>query len=126
MLEHSVRGARLVDCTIGNEYDPVGEMVGEAELMRDQQHRATLFGKRVDYPKHLADELGVERGCRLVEEQHFRLHRERAGDCDALLLSPGKLARISIELVLQPDLDELSHGCVACGVLPNALHREQA
>src|SRR5215472_7852224 len=126
MFEYSVRGARLVDRAIGDEHDPIGEMVGEAELMRDQQHRATLFGKRMYHPKHLADELGVERGRRLVEEQHFRLHRQRAGDCDALLLSTGKLARINIELVLQSDLDELSHGCVACSVLPHAFHREQA
>jgi hypothetical protein len=40
---------------------------------------------------HLAPELLVERGKRLVEEQHLRLVDERPGQRHALLLAAGKL-----------------------------------
>src|SRR5690242_7708868 len=33
---------------------------------------------------------GVQRGCRLVHQEHLRLHRQRAGDAEALLLSAGE------------------------------------
>ena len=47
----------------------------------------------VHHVEHLLDHLRVERGGRLVEEHDLRLHRERAGDRDALLLAAGELAR---------------------------------
>ena len=36
---------------------------------------------------------GVEVGQRFVEQQHARMDRQRAGQCDALLLTAGQLAR---------------------------------
>ena len=47
--------------------------------------------------EHLADHLGVERRGRLVEQHHDRVHAQRAGDRDALLLPARQLSR---ELVL--------------------------
>ncbi len=47
---------------------------------------------RIDV-EHLADQLGVERRGRLVEQHQLRLHRQRAGDRDALLLAAGELRR---------------------------------
>jgi hypothetical protein len=41
---------------------------------------------------HLLAEPPVERRQRLVEQQHPRLRRERAGERDALLLAAGELA----------------------------------
>ena len=41
--------------------------------------------------EHLADEFGIERRGRLVEEHQLRPHGEGAGDRDALLLAAGEL-----------------------------------
>ena len=49
--------------------------------------------------EHLGDHLGVERGGRLVEQHQLRLHRERPGDRDALLLAAGELRRHLLRLV---------------------------
>ena len=40
---------------------------------------------------------------RLVEQQHLRLQRERAGDRDALLLAARQLARVVVGLVGEAD-----------------------
>ena len=40
-------------------------------------------------PKNVADQFGIQRRGRLVEQDRLRLHRERAGNRDALLLSAG-------------------------------------
>ena len=53
--------------------------------------------------QHLAGQLGIERRGHLVEQHHLRLHRQRAGDGDALLLAAGKLLGIGVELVGQAD-----------------------
>ncbi len=57
--------------------------------------------------EHLADQLGVERRGRLVEEHQLRLHRQRPRDRDPLLLAAGELGRVAVGLVGQPDLGEL-------------------
>ena len=44
-----------------------------------------------------------ERGYRFVENEKTRLHRERTGDRDSLLLSTGKLRRIFVDMVSQPN-----------------------
>ena len=59
-------------------------------------------------PQFLAD-LGVERAERLVEQEHFRPVRERAGDGDALLLAAGKLGRQALVHALERD--ELQQLC---------------
>ena len=49
--------------------------------------------------QHLLDHLGIERRGRLVEQHHLRLHAERAGDGDALLLAARELAGIFVRLL---------------------------
>ena len=94
--------------------------------MRDQEHRPSFLGQRVDHAQDLAHQLRIERRGRLVEQQHFRVHRQRAGDRDPLLLSAGKLPRIRMELVLQPYLRQLFGGTRARRPLGRALHRDQS
>ena len=48
--------------------------------------------RREQFLAHLQPQLGVEIRQRLVEQQHLRLDRQRAGDRDALLLAAGELA----------------------------------
>src|SRR3546814_3992171 len=58
---------------------------------------------------HLAADQRVERRERLVEEPDLRLHRQRAGDADALLLAARQLARIVGLAALEADqLDHLA------------------
>src|SRR6202007_1935109 len=58
------------------------------------------------YRQHFADELGIQRAGRLVEEQHVGMHGKRPGDRDTLLLASGKADRILVALVLEADLFE--------------------
>ena len=49
--------------------------------------------------QHFASEFGVAGAGRLIKEQHLGLHRQRAGEGDALLLPTRKLGGILILLV---------------------------
>ena len=53
--------------------------------------------------EHLADQLGVERRGRLVEEHQLRVHRQRPGDRHALLLAAGELVRVVVHPVAEAD-----------------------
>ena len=63
-------------------------------------------GQVPDHRQDLADELGVQRRGRLVEEDHTGPQGQRPGDRDPLLLAPGELARVGAGLVGQPDAGE--------------------
>ena len=69
--------------------------------MRDDDHGHMLLGEGADDLEHLARELGIERGGRLIEKQDLGVHLERARDGHALLLTAGELARIGIGLVAE-------------------------
>ncbi len=49
---------------------------------------------------------GIEGRRDLVEEHHAGLHHQRAGDRDPLLLAAGKLMRMLLGLLLEPDASE--------------------
>ena len=51
----------------------------------------------------LGADLGVERAERLVEQQHPRLDRERAGERHALALAAGELGRVALGEAGEPD-----------------------
>jgi hypothetical protein len=44
--------------------------------------------------EYLLDHLGIERGCRLVEEDQLGIHRQGASDGGALLLPAGQLGGV--------------------------------
>ena len=54
----------------------------------------------------------IERAERLVEQQHLRLHRERAGEADALLHAAGDLGRPLVLGVRHLHELEIVHGPV--------------
>jgi hypothetical protein len=56
--------------------------------MRHDEHRHTAASQIPHHHEHLSDELRVERGGDLVEEHHVRVHHQRTGDGDPLLLTP--------------------------------------
>src|SRR5438132_8602739 len=62
------------------------------------------FSQIVQRPQHARDflnELGIQRRSGLVEENHLRLHRQRARNGYALLLAARKLRRIEVFLFTQ-------------------------
>ncbi len=82
------------------------DLARETHLVRDDEHRHALRRELAHDGQHLAPQLGIERGGRLVEQHDLRLHGERACDGDALLLAAGQPRRIDVALVGQADLGE--------------------
>ena len=63
-------------------------------------NRIARFSRRLDLLEqlhHLRLDRDIERGHRLVGDQQFRIHRQRAREADALALAAGELMRIAIE-----------------------------
>ena len=82
--------------------DAIGHAEGFFLIVRDDDRRdsdRTL--NLADGAPQLVANLRVERAERLVEQQHARLVRERASDCDALLLTARKLARQPFVVTLE-------------------------
>jgi hypothetical protein len=96
-----------VDRAAVHEDDAVGDIVGEAELVRDDHHGHAFVDQLAHGQQHLAHQLRIERRGGLVEEHHGGLHRQRPRDGHALLLAAGELARILLRLLQDPDLVEL-------------------
>jgi len=87
--------------------DPVGRLAREPHFVGDDDHRRLeVESQSLHDIENLAYELRIQGRGRLVEEHQLRLHRERAGDRDALLLATRELRRVVVDLVGQPDLLE--------------------
>ena len=71
--------------------------------MGDDDHRHSRLGEIAQDDEHLSDELRVEGRRDLVEEDDARLHHQRAGDRDALLLTPRELVWVLLGLLLEAD-----------------------
>ena len=87
----------------------MGDLAREAHLMRDDDHGHAVARERDHDVEHFLDHLRIERGGRLVEQHGDRIHGERAGDRDALLLAAGQLAGKFLRLVAQADAVEQAH-----------------
>ena len=89
-----------------NTDHPVGDAAREIHLVGHHDHGHAFVGERLHHAQHLADGLGVERRGRLVEQHELRLHGERAGDRDALLLAARELRRVLRGIFGEADLGE--------------------
>ena len=84
--------ADLGDLALAHHDDAVAERHRLRLVMGDVDRRhAQSSEQRVDLDAQHVAQLGVERGQRLVEQQHARLGRERAGQGHALLLPAREL-----------------------------------
>ena len=101
-MARTCRRAALDDQAAVHEDDLVGDLSREAHLVGDDDHRHAVPGELLHRVQDLADELGVQRRGRLVEQHQLRVHRQRPGDRDALLLPTGELRGVGVELVRQP------------------------
>ena len=60
--------------------------------------------------KDVADKLGIKRRRGLIKEHHMRIHRQGAGDGNALLLAARELARHKVDTLGKTDLGQLLDG----------------
>ena len=104
-----VTGADLHDLAVAHDQDAVAQLERLGQVVGDEHHRlADLAVQPDDLVLHVAADQRVQRGERLVEEQHVRVARERAGQTDALLHAAGELVRIGLLVAGEPDqLDDL-------------------
>ena len=110
--------ADLLDMPLVHHDDPVGELERLFLIVRDED--AGDFDLVVQPPQPSAQflpHLGVERAERLVQQQDFRLDRERARECDALALPAGELRGIAIgEEVELHEFQQLMHAPLDLGL----------
>ena len=122
-LENLSRRALLDDAALVEDDDPVGDAAGEIHLVRDDEHGHAFVGERLHDAQYLADRLRIERRGRLVEEHQRRLHGERAGDRDALLLAAGERGRVDLALSARPHFLEQRVGALLARLRVELQHR---
>jgi hypothetical protein len=59
----------------------------KAHLVRHQHHRHGVHRQPIENTDHLTDQFWIESGSDFVKEDEARLHGERPGDRDPLLLA---------------------------------------
>src|SRR5437762_1973693 len=96
-----------------HEDHAVRHLARESHLVRDHHHGHAFLGELDHHVEHFIDHLGVERGGRLVEQHGDRVHRERARDCHALLLTAGELPRVLVLVGEETDAVEELEALVA-------------
>ena len=111
-----------------HEDDLVSHIAGKGHFVSHDDHGHLVFGQFLDNLEHFAGEFRVQRRGRLVEEKNLRVHRERAGNGHALLLTTAKLAGISLLLAFEAHALEQSTANVPrflAGISKHA-HRSEA
>ena len=110
-----VRSAQLEDVALGENADPVGERSGILEVMGDEDRRqAELAQQLLELGAHTRARVRVERGHRLVEQQHRGIACERPGQRDPLALAARELLGPRPRQVRDPEpLEQLVHAVAA-------------
>src|SRR5262245_40009879 len=85
--EERVRRVLLDDLSVGHEHHTMGRTAREAHFVRHDQHAHAVARELNHHVEYFLDHFGIECGRRLVEENQRRIHRQRASDGGALLLS---------------------------------------
>src|SRR4051812_5210121 len=105
------RGADLLDLALVHDHDLLGHLHGLLLVVRheDGGHVHLVVQTPQPLAQLLADG-GVECAERLVEEQHLRLHRQRARERHPLALATGELRRVALAVCLEMnELQQLVH-----------------
>ena len=99
-----LRRIRLLDDALAHHRDAVGDAQCFFLIMGHvNRGNADLFLDVADRPTHFHAQLGVEVRERLVHEQHARMHDNRTGQGDTLLLAPGQAFGQAVLIVLNAD-----------------------
>ena len=98
--------ALLDDPPFVHEDHPVRHLLGEADLVGDDDERHARLGEAADHGEHFGDQLGIEGRSGLVEQHQPGRDGERAGDRHALLLAAGEAMRQVVQVAAEADADE--------------------
>ena len=71
--------------------------------MRGQQDRDAAGGQAVEQQREVGLHGRIETGHRLVQQQHVRLHRQHAGDADALFLAEAEVVHGTARVIRHVD-----------------------
>ena len=93
--EELLRGILFFDDSFVDKEDAGSHFSGKSHLVRDDCHRHARFRQLLHNFQNFADHFGVESGGGLVEEEHVRIHGQRADDRDTLFLSAGEACGIA-------------------------------
>ena len=95
-MENLSRRAGLDDFSLIHHGDAVGDVVDDAKVMGDENHRQPeVFLERGDEIEDLRLDGDIECGDRFVGDDELRFRGERAGDGDALALAAGEFVRMT-------------------------------
>src|SRR3954454_8158407 len=90
-IENVVDWAALDELSAIQEVHTVGDLAGHREIVRDEHvGKSELLPQSGEQVEDLRLDGDVERGDRLVADDHLRLDRECARDRDALALAAGQ------------------------------------
>ena len=102
-LVQLARRARLLDPALVHHDDLLGDLHRLLLVVRDEDRRHVDLVVQAAQPlAQLAAHLRVERAERLVEQQHLRLHGERAGERHALQLAARELRGVALGQAVEP------------------------
>ena len=125
MVKNLGRGTFLGNDAVRHIDHMARNIAGKRHLVGHHDHRQPVGCQLAHNAQHLAHHLGVQRGGRLVKQQHLRLHRQGAGDRHALLLPAGKLARLGVDIRRHTDLFQILQGGFAGSFLVLMQHIAQ-
>ena len=100
-IEQLIRGRLLHELAEIHHTHVVADLAHHRQIVGDEQHRDVGFA--LELHEQLDDACldgDIERGNRLVADQHFRLDDQRPGDTDALALAAGEFVRVAIQMRL--------------------------
>ena len=96
------RAANLLEAAVVDDGDLIRDLHGLVLVVRDEDRRDMHDVVELAEPfPELGTNTSVERTERLVEQEHLRLGRERAGEAHSLALTAGELRRIAVPEALE-------------------------
>ncbi len=94
-MENFARLAGFDDFPLIHDGDAVGDVVDDAEIVGDENHRQSeVLLEGFDEVEDLRLDGDIERGDRFIGDDELGFRGERAGDGDALALAAGELVRV--------------------------------
>ena len=74
--------------------------------MSDYNHRHSFLSQLLHQLKNFSDHLRIKRRCRLVKQDHIRIHCKRTNDRNSLLLTSRQCRRVNVRFVFKSDSSE--------------------
>ncbi len=94
----------LLDHALAHHDDLVGHRQGLGLIMGHEHGRDTEFAlNALEFDPHLLAQIGIERGQRLIQQQHIRTDHDGTRQRDALLLATRQLIRKAVARIGQLD-----------------------